>query len=96
MIIINLVYKVDLEHVNSYVNQHRSWLDSYYQRGIFLCSGPKSPQTGGIIIALSDDISRVQELMKEDPFYIHGIAEYSYTQFCPAKYHRIIESLIKP
>lgn len=49
MYVIELTYKASLAEVNKHLEAHRAFLDVYYERGIFLASGPKVPREGGII-----------------------------------------------
>ena len=91
MFVINLHYKVGLDIVNQYVVEHRDWLDTLYAQNKLLCSGPKDPRDGGIILALTDDLVEVKTLMLHDPFFINGVAEYTFTKFLPNKFHATIK-----
>lgn len=95
MFVIDIKFKVDLETVNKYVMEHRQWLDTKYAAGLLLCSGPKEPRVGGIIIALGDEIDKIQELIQEDPYNQHGVAEYTITEFLPNKYNQHLKSLFE-
>ena len=44
MLIVDLVYKKDLEAVNANVVAHRNFLDKYYKEKVFIMSGPKVPK----------------------------------------------------
>src|SRR3990167_8022324 len=70
MFVIDVKYKTNLEIVDQYLAEHRTWLDGKYQEGLLLCSGPKNPRDGGLIIALGHDKAEVEALVREDPFYI--------------------------
>ncbi|MAZ38829.1 MAG: GTP cyclohydrolase [Legionellales bacterium] len=85
MLIIELSYKKDLDEVNKHLNAHRDFLDVYYKKGIFFASGPKTPRTGGIILTLADRHS-IENILKDDPFYQHQIADFHITEFTPTKY----------
>ena len=41
MLLIELTYKKPIDEVNNFLDQHRSFLNKYYENGIFLASGPK-------------------------------------------------------
>ncbi len=73
MLIIELTYKKPLNEVEKYLQDHRDFLSKYYDQGVFLASGPKDPRDGGIILANCND---ADEIIKEDPFYQHQIADY--------------------
>lgn len=85
MLIIELTYQKPLTEIDKYVAAHREWLDKYYQKGLLLVSGPKQPRDGGIIIALTDR-ETANQLIREDPFHQHGLAQYKITEFEPVKY----------
>lgn len=81
--IINLTYKKSLEFVDKYLQEHIKFLDRYYDAKNFLISGRKNPRTGGIIICKFESIDSVNLALKEDPFYIHEIADFEVIEFEP-------------
>lgn len=85
MLIIELTYQKPLAEIDKYLIAHREWLDKYYQQGLLVASGPKQPRDGGIIIALTNS-ETANQLIKEDPFYQQGLAQYKITEFEPVKY----------
>jgi len=94
MILIELKFTVPLTEVDKYLRAHREFLDTHYAYGNFLVSGPKDPRTGGVIVALLDDLEKVKAIMKQDPYYLVGIAEYSYMKFQPTRFHPSIAHLM--
>jgi len=80
MVVAELTYKRPLEDVEKFLVAHREFLQTYYDKGLFIASGPKNQRDGGIIIALVDK-KKMGELMKEDPFYKNDIADYRFIQF---------------
>lgn len=86
MFIISLSYKKPLEAVEAHLTAHRAFLDYYYQKGIFILSGPKNPRTGGIILANVKTREKLEKIIQEDPFYQHDIAEYEMLEFTPTKH----------
>lgn len=87
MYIIHVTYKKSLDIVDQYLVEHRLFLDEGYKKNYFIASGPKNPRTGGVIISSLEDRAQLDEIMKRDPFYINGVAEYEYVEFTPVKYH---------
>lgn len=87
MFIINLKYRVPLDDVNKFLEEHREWLGKLYEKNLILFSGPKVPRDGGVIVFLLDDESILFNHLKQDPFYINEIAEYSTIQINPNKCH---------
>ena len=93
MLIIEVKYKKPIEEVNQLLEAHRSFLDQYYDCGIFLASGPKEPRTGGIILAQTTQ-DHIQTIIQEDPFFINDIADYSIIEFTPNKYNEKMKSIL--
>ncbi|MDF1655048.1 MAG: YciI family protein [Coxiellaceae bacterium] len=78
MVIIELTYKKALSEVDRYLALHREFLLKY--KGAIVASGPKVPRTGGVILVnVSKQVA--QDMIAEDPFYQHGIAEYRFIEF---------------
>ena len=94
MFIINLEYIASLEEIEKNLQAHRDFLELHYQKGLLLASGPQNPRTGGIIIALGQDRSAVETMIKEDPFTKANITRYTITEFSAVKYRPEIKDLI--
>ncbi|MBS1687712.1 MAG: GTP cyclohydrolase [Bacteroidetes bacterium] len=93
MIIIELNYKVPLEQIDAHLQAHTSFLEKYYTAGTFIASGRKVPRDGGIILATGIDKEKAAMLIKEDPFYQHGFADYKITEFAVTKKAAHIDSI---
>ena len=81
MFLLILHYKKSIETVDSYVPDHTKFLQKHYDLGNFLLSGRRIPRTGGIIIARAESEEVVRAIISEDPFAIHGVAEYEIIPF---------------
>ncbi|MBB6370926.1 YciI family protein [Chryseobacterium shigense] len=95
MFIISLTYKTALENVERFIPEHNDFLDKYYSSGNFIASGRKEPRIGGTILANASSRNEVEEIIKEDPFYIHQIADYEITEFIPSKYNEHFKFFIQ-
>lgn len=93
MFIVNLTYIKPLETVETVLPDHIDFLNHYYNQGIFIASGRKKPRTGGIILMLTTSHEDVQNIIQQDPFYQHKIAEYEIIEFEVSKYNPEILSL---
>jgi uncharacterized protein YciI len=94
MFIIDLAYIVPLEELDQHMTEHVKYLGKYYDKNIFVASGRKEPRTGGVILALADSKNTVEEIIKEDPFYKHKLAEFNVTEFLTSKYHPDLKNLL--
>lgn len=90
---INLEYKVPLEIVAQHVGAHRTYLDLGYQNNLLICSGPKIPKTGGMILAYGTE-SQITEFVKNDPFIVNQIADYTLLPFEAVKFNTLINPII--
>jgi uncharacterized protein YciI len=94
MFIIDLQYIVPLEELDNYMAAHVKYLHKYYKKNVFVASGRKVPRTGGIILALAASKEQVEEIISEDPFHVHQLAEFTITQFLTSQYHPELKDLL--
>lgn len=84
MYIIDIHYIKPMEEVDRVVDEHRAYLKkTYAEKNILVMSGPKNPRTGGLLIAQANNLTQIEELINNDPYNIHGVAEYTITEFTP-------------
>ena len=81
MFVIELNYKVDLAEIDAHMAAHVIFLKKYYTTGNFLISGRKIPRDGGIILAVGTDRRQIEAIIREDPFYVHGLADFRIIEF---------------
>jgi uncharacterized protein YciI len=81
MFVIELIYKADLAQIDAHMTAHVRFLKKYYAAGNFLVSGRKIPRDGGIILAVGKSRQEIETLIREDPFYAHGLAEFRIIEF---------------
>jgi uncharacterized protein YciI len=95
MVVIISKYIKPLEVVDTLLVEHRKFLDECYKKSLFICSGPQIPRVGGLIIANVASVDEAREIVKNDPFSIHGATEYQFFQFSPAKYDERFSCFIR-
>jgi len=81
MFVIELIYKADLAEIDAHMAAHVIFLKKYYAAGNFLVSGRKIPRDGGIILAVGKDRRQIEGIVKQDPFYEHGLADFRIIEF---------------
>ena len=97
MFIANLKYKKSIEEVNKVLEAHLEYLDKYFEKWKFICTGKKScPELGGVILFDSNNLEEAKKILYEDPFYIEEIADYEIIEFQPVKFSQnfSIENLL--
>lgn len=95
MFIIDLKYIAPLEQVDQHMPPHVTHLEKYYANHVFIAWGRKEPRTGGIILALAESRAQIESIIKQDPFHLHQLAEFTITEFLPTKYHPDLTELLK-
>ncbi len=95
MFVVSSSYVKPLTEVDEHITAHQAFLDKYYQAGKFICSGRKSPRTGGLILANAKDRDEIQQIMAEDPFSVHQIAVYEIIEFSPTKFAPDFKSFLE-
>jgi uncharacterized protein YciI len=86
MFIITLTYRVPIERIEELLEEHRAYLQKYYERGYFIMSGPRTPREGGIIFAQASSAQEMQIILEEDPFWREGAAAYEIREFTPTMF----------
>jgi uncharacterized protein YciI len=81
MFVIELTYKVPLAEIDANMAAHVVFLKKYYAAGNFLISGRKIPRDGGIIVAAGKSRDQIEAIIREDPFYQRGLADFRIIQF---------------
>jgi uncharacterized protein YciI len=81
MFVIELTYKAPLAEIDASMAAHVRFLKKHYAAGHFLISGRKIPRDGGIILAMAPSREDVDAIIREDPFYTRGLADFRIIQF---------------
>lgn len=86
MFLILLNYLKPIEEVERATPAHRAYLDTLYAQGKLVCSGPRVPRTGGVILANVDTELEASKIVADDPFFTEGVAEYDLVRFDVVKH----------
>jgi uncharacterized protein YciI len=81
MFVIELIYKADLADIDAQMAAHVDFLRKYYAAGNFLVSGRKIPRDGGVILAVGKSRREIEAIVAEDPFHLHGLADFRIIEF---------------
>lgn len=87
MYIILINYTKPIEEVNAVVADHRAYLDTLYSAGMLVCSGRRSTLTGGVLISHAKTREEIDNIIKDDPYNLKGVADYEVIEFTPGKFH---------
>jgi uncharacterized protein YciI len=95
MFVVTLTYVRPIEEIEAKTAEHRAWLDQHVQSGLLIATGPMVPRTGGVLIARGGGTKdELAALLKDDPFQVHGLADYVIVEFKPGKYHPALEQFL--
>lgn len=92
--IVELTYNVSAEQIAESVAEHRAFLQTGYERGWLLCSGPQVPRVGGIIVARAPSLEELQRFFADDPYQKKGLARYRFIEFEPVKRQAFLETWV--
>jgi uncharacterized protein YciI len=92
--LIDIEYSVPLERINEIVSEHRAFLQTGYDKGWLLMSGPKDPKTGGLVIARAPSLEDIQGFFSHDPYQLKQAAVYTFREFDPVKRQAFMEDWI--
>ncbi len=84
--LVNIDYLLPVEQLAEILPHHRAFLQTGYDSGLLLCSGPKNPKTGGLVIARADSLEDLQAFFSKDPYQTSQVAEYNFVEFEPVKH----------
>lgn len=85
MFIVLVHYTTPLDEVEAHLEAHRRFLELHHASGLFLCSGPRRPRTGGVILARAQSREALEAVLDQDPFRKNGVAEYELIEFSVTK-----------
>ena len=95
MFVIELIYKADLTAIDAHMAAHVRFLKKYYASGHFLVSGRKVPRDGGIILAVGQNRQEIETIVREDPFCVHGLADFRIIEFRASQRAKDIQERIE-
>jgi uncharacterized protein YciI len=92
--LIDIEYTAPLEIIDVIVSEHRKFLQTGYDLGWLLMSGPRQPKTGGIVIARAPSMQEIQAFFFNDPYHQHQAATYKFVEFNPVMYQAFLQDWI--
>jgi uncharacterized protein YciI len=92
--IVEITYTASPEQVAGVLAAHRAFLQSGYERGWLLLSGPMNPKTGGVVVARAPSLTELQAYFNTDPYHLAGVAGHRFIEFEPVKHQPWLESWV--
>ncbi|WP_426449476.1 YciI family protein [Paenibacillus sp. S-38] len=86
MFFVKLTYKMPLEVVDIWVEEHRAFLRRQYEASRQILSGPRTPREGGVLLLDAGSREEAGRILAEDPFHREGVADYELVEFKATMY----------
>lgn len=83
--VIESTYLVPIERIDDKLAAHRAHLETGFQNGMLLASGPQVPRSGGMIVARAADRAEIDAFLAHDPFVQANYSRYRVIEFQPVK-----------
>lgn len=90
--VVEIAFTAEFSRIEPIVPDHRTFLQTGYDRGWLLMSGPQNPRVGGIVIARAPTKADLEAFFREDPYAHAGVATYRFTEFNPVKRQPFLET----
>jgi NADP-dependent 3-hydroxy acid dehydrogenase YdfG/uncharacterized protein YciI len=74
--IVSIVHTAEHDAVAVHVDAHKAFLAALHQRGKLVASGPFAARGGGTVLLRVRDESESAELLRSEPYLVHGVARH--------------------
>ncbi len=92
--VVEIIYTRPFDEVTAVIDAHRAYLQTGYQKGLLLISGPQEPRVGGILLVKSDSLATVQSFCDDDPYAQHNVAKHRIIEFLPKSHIPALKSWV--
>ena len=92
--LVEVNYAVPLEEIDQVLAEHRAFLQTGYDRGLLLMSGPLNPRTGGRVVARAESLEEIRSFFAQDPYNLKSLATYAFYEFEPVKRQPFMEDWV--
>jgi uncharacterized protein YciI len=70
-----------MEKIQPHMDAHMAYIKQQFADGRFLFSGRKVPRTGGIIVSNIETREQLDDIINQDPFERHQLADFDVIEF---------------
>ena len=92
--LVEITYLVPFESLDDIRPAHRSFLQTGYDKGWLLMSGPLVPPIRAFVVARAPEMADLQSFFANDPYQIEGKATYRFFEYEPVKRQGFLEDWI--
>ncbi|OIN98405.1 MAG: GTP cyclohydrolase [Desulfovibrionaceae bacterium CG1_02_65_16] len=94
MYLVLLTYVKPASVIDELLPAHRKFLETNYEAGLFVLSGPREPRTGGVVLAQAGSRWELAAVLEQDPFVTEGAATYEIIEFKATRTGKAIRFLL--
>lgn len=88
-------YTKPADEVDKLLDGHKAWIAENSEAGRILLTARQVPLTGGLILARGESADEMREMIRDDPFFASGAAEYEVLEFDPVRAAPGLEGLLE-
>lgn len=92
--IVHITYRIPMEQLGELVPRHRAFLQTGYERGWLLMSGPAADRSGGWVVCRAPSLAELQAFFTADPYLTEQVADHAYIEFNPVKRQEFLEDWV--
>lgn len=74
-------YTAPIDEVERHLDGHREWVRAHAEAGRFIAAGREVPLGGGLIVATGVTRADLDLWIQDDPFIVHGVAQYDIREY---------------
>lgn len=93
MFIISITYTKSLDIVDTFLEEHKQFLEEQYKQDHFIANGSKIPRTGSMILSKMNSLDELMAILELDPFKKANLATYEVQEFVPSMTSSEFENL---
>jgi len=93
--IIEVTYRIPADQFGDVLFEHRAFLQTGYDRGWLLLSGPQVPRTGGVIVGRAPSLEAMEDFFVLDPYRVKDLADYRFIEFDPVMRAQLMDAWVK-
>ncbi|WP_250633989.1 YciI family protein [Pinirhizobacter soli] len=85
--IVSLTYKVELQEADKVFPEHIAYIEKFHAAGKYIISGRREPRIGGVLIATNCSREEIEEIVRNDPYYLKGVADFEIIDLIPTRFY---------
>lgn len=85
MFIVLLNFSDNKGKAGEFMDDHKAWIKSGFDDGVFLLAGSLQPNRGGGILAHNISLTDLQSRVNSDPFVVENVVKAEVMEITPSK-----------